>query len=143
MVVVDASIAVKWLVSEIDSEIAERLLREWARDDVEVFAPMMILTEVSNALFKKAKSELIGSSDVGRLLGQFMNSGIIFQESVAMHERAIGLALDLDEQDSYDCHYLALAEALDCEFWTADRAFYNVANKRFPRVRYIKPILNT
>ena len=143
MVVVDASVAVKWLVSELDSDIAEQLLRQWARDNVEIAAPMMILTEVSNALFKKVRMQVISSSDVGRLLDQFMDSGITFQESVTMHQMAIGLALRLGEQDSYDCHYLALAESLDCEFWTADRAFYDVAHEKYPRVRYIRPIPNT
>ena len=143
MVVVDASLAVKWLVSELDSDIAEQLLREWARDNVEIAAPMMILTEVSNALFKKVRTQVISSGDVGRLLDLFMDSGITFQESVIMHKRAIGLALSLGEQDSYDCHYLALADSLDCEFWTADRAFYDVAHEEFPRVRYIRPIPNT
>ena len=143
MVVVDASLAVKWLVSELDSDIAEQLLREWARDNVEIAAPMMILTEVSNALFKKVRMQVISSSDVGRLLDQFMDSGITFQESVTMHQMAIGLALRLGEQDSYDCHYLALVESLDCEFCTADRAFYDVAHEKYPRVRYIRPIPNT
>ena len=102
----------------------------------------MILTEVSNALFKKVRSQVIPSGDIGRLLDQFINSGINFHESVSMHERAIDLAVSLGEQDSYDCHYLALAESLDCEFWTADRAFYDVAHENHPRVRYIRPIPN-
>ena len=143
MVVVDASLAVKWLVSEMDSDIAEVLLRDWARHNVEIAAPMMILTEVSNALFKKIRMQAIRSGDIGRLLDQFMDSGINFHESVTMHERAIGLALSLGEQDSYDCHYLALAESLDCEFWTADRAFYDVAHEKHPRVRYLRPIPTT
>ena len=143
MVVVDASLAVKWLVTELDSDIAEQLLLEWARDGVEITAPMMILTEVSNALYKKVRMQIIPTGDVARLLEQFMNSGIVFQESVAMHERAIDLALSLGEQDSYDCHYLALAESLDCDFWTADRAFYDVAHEMHPRVRYIRPIPNS
>ena len=134
MVVVDASLAVKWLVSEMDSDIAEVLLRDWARHNVEIAAPMMILTEVSNALFKKVRMQAIRSGDIGRLLDQFMDSGINFHESVTMHERAIGLALSLGEQDSYDAHYLALAESLDCDFWTADEPFYRAARGLYPHV---------
>lgn len=34
-------------------------------------------------------------------------------------------------------HYLALAEALDCELWTADERFYRAASSGHTRVRWI------
>lgn len=141
MVVVDACLAVKWLVSEIDSDRAGQLLVEWARNGVPIAAPVMILTEVSNVLHKKVRSQDVNINDVRRLLEQL--SGLLLVDYIEMHVRAIELASILGEQDAYDCHYLALAEHLDCEFWTADLAFYNAAHQGFPRVRYIKPTPNT
>ena len=141
MVVVDASLVVKWLVSEVDSGRAAQLLLEWVRNRVLIVAPVMILTEVSNALHKKVQSNIVNISDVRRLLDRL--SGLLLVDYIEMHERAIELASILGEQDAYDCHYLALAEHLDCEFWTADRAFYDAAHRQFPRVRYIRPIPNT
>lgn len=141
MVVVDASLVVKWLVSEVDSGRAAQLLLEWARNRVLIVAPVMILTEVSNALHKKVQSNIVNISDVRRLLDRL--SGLLLVDYIEMHERAIEFASILGEQDVYDCHYLALAEQLDCEFWTADRAFYDAAHRQFPRVRYIRPIPNT
>lgn len=141
MVVVDASLVVKWLVSEVDSGRAAQLLLEWARNRVLIVAPVMILTEVSNALHKKVQSNIVNISDVRRLLDRL--SGLLLVDYIEMHERAIEFASILGEQDAYDCHYLALAEQLDCEFWTADRAFYDAAHRQFPRVRYIRPIPNT
>ena len=26
---------------------------------------------------------------------------------------------------TYDCYYLALADSMDCEYWTADERFYD------------------
>ena len=141
MVVVDASIVVKWLVSEIDSDRAAQLLLEWTRNGVLIVAPVMILTEVSNVLHKKVQSQIVNISDVRRLLNQL--SGLLLFDYVEMHERAVELASILGEQDAYDCHYLALAEHLNCDFWTADRAFYGAARRRFSRVRYIRPTHNT
>ena len=138
---VDACLAVKWLVSEVDSTRAGQLLIEWARNGVPIAAPVMILTEVSNVLHKKVRSQDVSINDVSRLLEQL--SGLLLFDYSEMHVRAIELASILGEQDAYDCHYLALAEHLDCEFWTADRAFYNAAHRRFPRVRYIRPTPNT
>ncbi len=141
MVVVDASIVVKWLVPEVDSDRAAQLLLEWVRNQVLIVAPVMILTEVSNALHKKVQNQIVNIGDVRRLLDQL--SGLLLVDYIPMHERAIKMASILGEQDAYDCHYLALAEHLDCEFWTADRAFYGAARERFPRVRYIRPTPNT
>ncbi len=136
MVVVDASLVVKWLVSEIDSDRATQLLLDWARNGILIVAPIMILTEVSNVLHKKAQNQTVNIRDTRRLLDQLSN--LLLLDYIAMHERAIEMASFLGEQDAYDCHYLALAEHLDCDFWTADRAFHNAAQERFPRVRYIR-----
>ena len=37
----------------------------------------------------------------------------------------------------YDAHYLALAEALDCEFWTADEKLVRMATPIAGNVRWI------
>lgn len=139
--VVDASLVVKWLVSEVDGDRAAQLLLEWARNGILIVAPIMILTEVSNALHKKVRNQEVSINDVRRLLEQL--SDLLLVDYIEMHERAIELASILGEQDAYDCHYLALAEHLDCEFWTADRAFYDAAHDDYPRVRYIRPTPNT
>ena len=126
-----------------DSNHAERLLREWNHNGVSIDAPIMILTEVSNVLFKKVQRGEVAARDVQQLLENLTNMDIGLFDDLPMHVRAIEIALTLGEQDAYDCHYLALAEHLDCEFWTADRAFYNAAHQQFSRVRYIRPTPNT
>ena len=52
-------------------------------------------------------------------------------------QRAIELALELRQRMPYDSHYLALAESLNCDFWTADRPFYRAAQPHHPRVQWI------
>lgn len=37
----------------------------------------------------------------------------------------------------FDAHYLALAEELDCEFWTADARFYRAATPTADRIRLL------
>jgi predicted nucleic acid-binding protein len=48
-------------------------------------------------------------------------------------ERAIEIAALTGQRASYDSHYLALAERLGCELWTADDRFRDAA--RGPRVQ--------
>ena len=54
-----------------------------------------------------------------------------------IHTRAIELAGDLGQGAAYDSHYLALAEFLECDMWTADGRFYRSAGRGIERVRWI------
>ncbi len=47
------------------------------------------------------------------------------------------LARRYDRPQAYDCFYLALAEILDTELWTADRRFYNAVTADEPRVHLL------
>ena len=52
-------------------------------------------------------------------------------------EGVLTLAAELGQQAAYDAHYLALAEALNCRFWTADRPFFTAARLVTDRVRWL------
>jgi predicted nucleic acid-binding protein len=54
-----------------------------------------------------------------------------------IHVRAFDLAARLKRSATYESHYLALAEHLDCRFWTADERLYNAAKDQFPRIRWL------
>ena len=51
LLVVDASIAVKWLIHEDDSHVADRLLEGGHR----LFAPQLMTLEVGNVLWNKTR----------------------------------------------------------------------------------------
>lgn len=70
------------------------------------------------------------------LLDGLLDSGIQFVEPAGLHRRAIELAGQLKHSAVYDAHYLALAEALESEMWTADERFYRAAIPHF-RVRWL------
>lgn len=60
MIVVDASVAVKWIVREAHHEIALDIFdREWER-----IAPDLILPEVANVLRKKLKKNEISQDQI-------------------------------------------------------------------------------
>lgn len=66
-----------------------------------------------------------------------MAIGIAFHRGPGLHRRAIELAGRFRQRAVYDAHYLALAEDLDCELWTADRRFYEAVYGRSPFVRLL------
>ena len=61
-VVVDASLAVKWLVDEEDSDKAHSVLESWVTQDVTRIAPYLMPFEVANALHRRV---LRGELSVG------------------------------------------------------------------------------
>lgn len=137
VVVVDASLAVKWLVRETDTDKALILLDSWDRQGVGVAAPHLLPFEVTNALHRRiVRGELTveGAADrIGRLLA----SRLELHETPALHARSLQLASELDQGAAYDAHYLALAETLGCELWTADERFFRAARAASSDVRWI------
>ena len=137
VVVVDASVAVKWLVREVYSDQAVSLTRVWLRQGTRIIAPYLMLVEVSNALLRKARERRIAVESAVGLLENLVNRDITMWEPPGLHSRALQLAVVLNQSAVYDSHYLALAEIMNCEMWTADERFYRAAVARFPRVRWI------
>ncbi len=50
VVVVDTSIAIKWVLNELDSNTALALLAEWKRKKIVMLAPVLLAYEATNAL---------------------------------------------------------------------------------------------
>ena len=136
-VVIDASLAVKWIVNEIDSDKADALARTWAKSGVRPHGPYLLPVEVSNALYKRVTRGDITLDQASRLLRVFLASGVDLLEPTDLHVRATELASILNQTTVYDSHYLALAELLSCDLWTADQRFYRASAQRFPAVRWI------
>lgn len=117
--IVDASVAVKWLFKEDHSDTASALL---ARPDL--MAPSLIHAEVANAIWtKRRRGELMDDSEL-TMLPDKLASILQTVDEMPMIQHALTLAFALDHP-VYDCVYLALAEALDQELVTADMRFKN------------------
>jgi predicted nucleic acid-binding protein len=116
-VIVDASIALKWLTREPDSPAALRLL---SREDLA--APSILRVEIGNVLTKRAQQGLISAQFAANAWRELRN----FSVQLA----PIGLELDLAfvlatvlRASFYDCNYLALAVAEGDVLVTADERF--------------------
>ncbi|MCL6560570.1 MAG: type II toxin-antitoxin system VapC family toxin [Firmicutes bacterium] len=55
----------------------------------------------------------------------------------ALHQSALEWAAHLGLPATYDSYYLALADSLGCEFWTADERLYNTVKERVAWVHYL------
>ena len=137
-VVVDASVAVKWLVEEEDSDVAHALLRSWESQGTVYVAPCLIAFEVANALHRRIALGELTTSDCAHMIETLLDSQLQLHHPPGPHGIALRLANRLAQRASYDSHYLALAETLGCELWTADRQFYRAASPTAPNIRWIR-----
>jgi predicted nucleic acid-binding protein len=120
--VVDASVAIKWLVDEPLSAQAARLLD----DDLPLAAPELIYAEAANALWAIARRGQISAGDVREALDLLADAPLTVPSSMRqLMIAAARLADDLDHP-VYDCLYLALALQEQRPVITADRRFYSV-----------------
>ena len=137
VVVVDASLVFKWLVNEAHSDEADALLRSWDRQGVRPAAPHLLPFEVANALHKRVLRGELTTDDAADLIGRLLTSQVDLHETPDLHGRALQLASELDQGAAYDAHYLALAETLGCELWTADERFFRAASAVSSNMRWI------
>ena len=127
-VVVDASLAFKWLVNEIHTAEANDLGRLWNSQGTRIAAPYLMPVEVTNALHQRvARGELTLEAATQRM-ESLLSSGLELHQPPYLYGRALELASQLRQGAAYDTHYLALAETLGCELWTADEKFYRATS---------------
>ncbi|QIN78295.1 PIN domain-containing protein [Rubrobacter marinus] len=136
-VVVDAALALKWVSREPFSRIAKELLREWKERDVGTIAPGLLPYEVAEVLRKRVERGELSPKKARDRLKAIMDAGPVLLDLKALHNEALELAYVLERPSAYEAHYLALAEREDCELWTGDRTFWEVAKDAYPRVRWV------
>jgi predicted nucleic acid-binding protein len=115
--VIDASIAVKWVIEE-EGTPQSLVLRRHAT----LMAPELLAAECANILWKKVRLNEL-SRDEALLGARLLQAAEIeLVPTRALLEAATHIAIELDHP-AYDCLYLALAIEKDCPFVTADERF--------------------
>lgn len=135
--VIDASLAAMWVIPEPFSAKALSLVHHLPQEGINLIAPSLILTEITNALYKRVVRGEINLPAALEGLNIILDFDIEIYEEAGLHARAMELSHRLNRPSTYDCHYLALAEIHECPFWTGDKKFYNAAANAYPRVKWI------
>lgn len=115
MVVLDASVAVMLALREPGSEAADALLLGEM-----LVAPDLILAEVGNALWRKARLGAVSREDAAEALLEIRRLFTTLTPLDLLHAHALALALRRDHL-VYDCFYVALALREGAPLVTADR----------------------
>ena len=120
--VIDASVALKWVLDEPGGAEAEALL------DEALIAPGLWLIEAANALWKRAGRGEISPDEAAERLQALLNAPVATPRAEDDLASALSLASQL-AHPVYDCLYLALAIREDTQVVTADTRFFAVAER--------------
>ena len=127
--VIDASVAIKWVVEE-EGTLQALTLRRKAK----LLAPELLVAECANILWKKARRNELSREEALLAARLLQTAAIELVPTRSLLAAATRIAIELDHR-AYDCLYLALAIENDCRFVTADERFLRKLGGRRSRFR--------
>lgn len=136
LLVIDSSVVAKWFFVEPLTEQALAVRRDWESSAVELIAPMLLLAEVGNIIWKKQRAGLINEEEGTNAIANLLALEICTVETQMILPRAYKLAT-LYDRTVYDALYLSLAEQRAARFVTADLRLYNAVGKRLGFIDYL------
>lgn len=136
-VVIDASVILKLLLPEEQSETVRSLWTRWIEQEAEIVAPFLLAYEVISVLRNKVFRGELPPEAGEAAFSAFRSQDISLLHPDGIEEKAWGLAKQWNLPTSYDAVYLALAELMKYDLWTADRRFAASLRKKVPRVNLV------
>lgn len=137
-VVVDSGILLaSVLLDEPLTTEAQRLLAEWSKAHVQLAAPRLFRYELVAVIRKAVFQKRITDTHSAQLLDETLDYPVEFHDDNVLLKHAFEIATRFNLPRTYDAQYLALAETLNCEFWTADKTLYNSIHPQFSRIHWL------
>ncbi len=138
VIVVDASLALKWVLAEPDSDAAIILLKGWTNEGINVIAPALFAYEVTNTLHRQVAAGKLIYDEARQGLNDLFSIGVLLKFSLYqdISRHAMEFAHQFDLPATYDAHYLALAQQENCEYWTADTRLWRAVKRKLSWVRW-------
>jgi predicted nucleic acid-binding protein len=137
--VIDASVVIKRLIREDHSDRAHALFTDTLLAGRTLFAPPLLPSEVTNVLFQRTRRQqnTISSGQADGALSLFLTLPIHLEAPPDLYPRALHFARASGQRATYGCVYVALAEILGVELWSADERLVRSTSPVAPWVRWI------
>jgi predicted nucleic acid-binding protein len=133
-VVVDASFAFQLVLPGPRQASCAEQVRQWKEHGCTLFAPALWLYEMTSALCKTVRLGELAPVEGQQALTLAQRLGVhLVSPDDAQAQSAFAWTMRLNRTATYDSFYLALAEGLQCELWTADRRLRSAADLAWVR----------
>ena len=133
MIVVDANVAVKWVIEQAHFEQARSIVEQG--DDLLV--PGMFVAEVTSTLWQYARARQIDKEQATRGVASILSLISYVERDVHLADDALSIGLELNYAP-YDCFYLVLAMRRSAPLVTADKKLIN----RLATTRYKSHVIH-
>jgi predicted nucleic acid-binding protein len=132
--VLDASVALKWVLPESLSPQAVRLRNDYRSKIHELIAPDSFPVEVAHGLTRAERKGIIKPPQGTARLANVFRFAPALHPYIPLLPRAFAISSAM-RIGVYDCLYVALGEQEGCEVVTADQKMINALQKDFPIIR--------
>lgn len=106
-------------------------------------APALWAYETTSSICKAVHFQMVTVDDAEQILVLLEDLGVqLIPPDEIYNQRVFNLTMQLKRTAAYDRYYLALAESLKCDLWTADKKFYQAAqNNGLAWVRHVSEVM--
>ncbi|MFH0802346.1 MAG: type II toxin-antitoxin system VapC family toxin [bacterium] len=127
-IVVDANLAAKAIIPVAREEFAVDLFLRWGEEERALYAPNWWLAEITTVIRQYVYHNLLDPSAEGQAIDRiFLLDVELVPIDRGLCLSALNWAARIGQSKAYDSFYLALAEQLNAEFWTADKKLVTAA----------------
>ena len=133
--VVDASFCIRLILPDARRTALRARMEQWLQAGYELYAPDLWLYEMTTALCKGAFFGLVTAEEAENSLPLVSELAIELVAADAEQARlAFAWTRRLNRAAAYDSFYLALAESMQCDLWTADQRLQNAVSLPWVRL---------
>ncbi|NPV87890.1 MAG: type II toxin-antitoxin system VapC family toxin [Anaerolineae bacterium] len=126
IIVLDASVVVPLMIQHPLAPKAEALIRHWKREYYRLVSPCFMPVEVVSALRQVVYNGKFDPQQALEAVEIMMGLEIeLVAPSAELLQSSLCWAERLGQSKAYDAQYVALAEQLHAEFWSADEKLVN------------------
>lgn len=137
-VCLDANVVVKLVLEgEQHRESARKLIEHSIRSKTKMIAPPVFESELDSILRKRVYHGLMRSETAHLAYTILDTVQIRTMNHLHLRRRSREIAERFNQRLVYDSTYAALAELMECEFWTADEEYYRRVTPELTFVRYL------
>jgi len=133
---VDASFVLRMFLGPDDAEAWERW-DSWLAEGRNIHAPHLLAYEGANAIYRYPRAGHLSLATATLAVDAALGLPMTRESPLALHSAALRRAAGLCLRAVYDAHYVALADTLDAELWTADARLAREVGDSGPKIRLL------